>query len=931
MKCPTCSTPVADESAPSCPSCGSSLAESDEHFAPTRILEESDETFAPTRRLAGPPPPSRTPPRPSGGSASRSRPRTSSSIHDSTIDNARFVAGTMLDERYRIVGLLGRGGMGEVYRADDLKLEQPVALKFLPESLSLDGAALARFHREVRVARQISHRNVCRIYDIGETEGLHYISMEFIRGEELASVVKRFGRLPADKATEIARQICAGLAAAHDAGVLHRDLKPANVMIDERGDARIMDFGLAGLAEEFEGGAAVEGTPEYMSPEQFTGGELTARSDVYSLGLVLYELFTGRKAFTANTLPELIRLRKTEPMPESPSMFARDLDPVIERVIERCLSADPKDRPSSALQVAAALPGGDPLAAALAAGETPSPEMVAASATEGALKPALAASLLAFALAALAAGLYLSAPSMLHRRVPLEKSAQGLRERAAEVTRRLGYTEASDVESGFTVDGEYLSHIKESDPSPARWDRLAAGQPAAMYFWYRQSPRYLLPYNGKAVTPSDPPRTISGMAGVALDTRGRLVTFYAVPPHLNDQQPPTQPGHDWSPLFAEAGLDISKFRPVEPSWLPGHPYDALAAWEGAYPDRPDATMQVQAAAFRGRPVYFHIVDPWNRPTRQVATPVNARANIVQAVLILFLLVILLGASMLARRNLRLGRGDRRGAFRLALIVFAVYMIIWLLSAHHVPELGEFNLFMENLAWSLMFAAMMWVVYVALEPFVRRRWPRRIVSWSRLLTGDFRDPMVGRDILIGAVAGFGLVAVGYLGEHLAHWMGMPPATPGIHGLALQALIGTKQVINSFGAQIINAYLVPAGILLLLLLFSFVLRREWLAVGLLVVITTLIGGLQGENPAIDWPMSVLSAAVTFFLLLRFGLLAIVAMQFFIFTFLFYPVTTDFSAWYAGSTVFALAVAVALTAYAFYISLGGQKLFKGDFIGD
>jgi serine/threonine protein kinase len=168
---------------------------------------------------------------------------TTSTASFDSIDDARFAPGTTLDGRYRIVSLLGRGGMGEVYRADDLKLGQAVALKFLPETLSMDGAALARFHREVRVARQVSHRNVCRVYDIGEISGQHFLSMEFIKGEELASLLQRIGRLPTDKALEIARQLCAGLAAAHDNNVLRRDLKPANVMIDAEGNARITDFG----------------------------------------------------------------------------------------------------------------------------------------------------------------------------------------------------------------------------------------------------------------------------------------------------------------------------------------------------------------------------------------------------------------------------------------------------------------------------------------------------------------------------------------------------------------------------------------------------------------------------------------------------------------------------------------------------------------
>ena len=243
-----------------------------------------------------------------------------------SIDDARFVPGTILANRYRIVGLLGKGGMGEVYRADDLKLTQPVALKFLPDRYLSDGAALARFHREVRVARQVSHRNVCRVYDIGEIDGRHFLSMEFIKGEELSSLLRRIGRLPSDKAVQIARQICAGLSAAHENGILHRDLKPSNVMIDSDGNARITDFGLAGLVEEFHEDEVGAGTPAYMAPEQFDGGALTVKTDVYSLGLVLYELFTGKRAFEASTLNELIKLRRSDTTPTTPTSIIKDLD-----------------------------------------------------------------------------------------------------------------------------------------------------------------------------------------------------------------------------------------------------------------------------------------------------------------------------------------------------------------------------------------------------------------------------------------------------------------------------------------------------------------------------------------------------------------------------------------------------------------------------
>src|SRR5689334_12553874 len=162
----------------------------------------------------------------------------------------RFEPGTLLASRYRIISRLGKGGMGEVFRADDLVLGQSVALKFLPESATGNLNLLKRFYEEVRIARQISHSSVCRVYDIGETDGQAYLSMEYIDGEDLASLLRRIGRLPADKAVEFARKMCAGLAAAHAQGVLHRDLKPGNIMIDSRGELRVADFGLAAIAEQ---------------------------------------------------------------------------------------------------------------------------------------------------------------------------------------------------------------------------------------------------------------------------------------------------------------------------------------------------------------------------------------------------------------------------------------------------------------------------------------------------------------------------------------------------------------------------------------------------------------------------------------------------------------------------------------------------------
>ena len=400
----------------------------------------------------------------------------------------RFLPGSVVGGRYRIVSLLGRGGMGEVYRADDLKLGQPVALKFLPPSLERDPGLVERLLREVRTARQVAHPNVCRVWDVGEHDGAHFLSMEYVDGEALALLLKRIGRLPREKALDVARQICAGLAAAHDQGVVHRDLKPANVMIDGHGQVRIADFGLAGLAAEIHGLEIRAGTPGYMAPEQLDGREVSIRSDVYVLGLVLYELFTGRRAFRAGTIEELQRLQE-ESSPTSPSRFVEGLDPAIERVILRCLERDPADRPSSARVVAATLPGGDPLAAALAAGETPSPDLVAASGPRGALSPRAVVGLGAAWLAALAVVLWAAGRTSILGRVPFPKPVEALAAQARETLESLGYA-GRPVDSFHSVvtNGVNMWLDLVRVPPSGTWERRRADLYAAAEQWLGPAP-----------------------------------------------------------------------------------------------------------------------------------------------------------------------------------------------------------------------------------------------------------------------------------------------------------------------------------------------------------------------------------------------------------------------------------------------------------
>jgi serine/threonine-protein kinase len=836
----------------------------------------------------------------------------------------RFATGAMLGERFRIVGLLGRGGMGEVFRADDLTLGQPVALKFLPHNLALDAGRLAQFHTEVRTARQVAHPNVCRIYDIGSVGGQHFLSMEYVDGEDLASLLRRIGRLSSDKAVDLARQVCAGLAAAHDRGVLHRDLKPANIMVDGRGKVRIADFGLARAAGEVHATGAIEGTPAYMAPEQFAGREQTARSDLYALGLVLYEMFTGKPAFSAGSLVELARLHREE-SPSIPTTLVRDLDPAVERIILRCLEKDPAARPASALAVAAALPGGDPLAAALAAGETPSPEMVAAAGENRGIDPRLAWGGFAVVVAALAAFALLAPRLQLFGVVPMPKSPDSLADRAREIVVRLGYDEPPrDSAHGF-IYSDYLNHLRKSGRSREVREKLRIGQPPALLFWYRQSPRiltstdYVLP--GR-VTLDQPPPLVSGMVSVQLDPKGRLVKLDAVPRQDAPVAAAPRPA-EWSPLFVEAGFDPGRFTPAVSDSMPPVYADSRAAWEGVYPDQPSISVRVEAASAAGKPVYFQVFEPWSRPRLMEEQLPSAGPRAKQLSLSVVLLAILAGTILLARRNLGLGRGDRRGAFRFSLYVLAAVALSTALGAKFAGDLDALvGLGSLILSRSLLSAGMVWLGYLALEPHVRRLWPHTIIGWSRLLAGGVRDPLVGRDLLVGTIAA---LVVGLLRAGLR--MRDPIPRTG----HLEPLLGLRGSLAITLNDQVYAILVGLFSFLGLFLIRLVVRRVWIAAAVLVIFTMVGNALSAPSPAVGAVHGLIAGMVPVLILLRFGLLAHVAQVWVANVILGSPQNVDLASWYWASSLFPYLVVLALGFYSARIAAGGRTLFRTDFLNE
>jgi len=832
----------------------------------------------------------------------------------------------MLADRYRIVALLGKGGMGEVYRADDLRLGQPVALKFLPQALSRDGAALARFHREVRLARQVSHPNVCRVFDIGETTGFPFLSMEYVDGEDLASLLKRIGRLPQDKAIDIARQICAGLAAAHDAGVLHRDLKPANVMLDRRGKVRITDFGLAGLATA--GGDEIRaGTPAYMAPEQLAGTAATARSDIYSLGLVLYEIFTGKRVFEAATVAELAQ-QHASTSPKSPSQLVEGLDPLVERVILRCLEDDPNKRPQSALQVSAALPGGDPLAAALAAGETPSPEMVAAAGGEGALPPKIAWSLLLAAVLVLTAIIVIAPYSTDLGSAPPPKTQEALEVRAQDIIEKAGYTEPpADRASWFERNYDYMIYAAKQFPTPVARKNLKHGALGVLNFLYRQSPLPLAPTNQNLrVSTFDPPYEVSGMTLVALDASGKLFGFAAVPPQVEKPQVEQEssaaaPEPNWSQMLSDTGLDLTSLKTAEPTWLPPQPFDRRFGWRGYYPEDRKIEIQISAASYRGKPVYFHVIGPWSLAWRMQTRPLTRSSVVRETTLVISGFACLVVAGLFARRNTRLGRGDRRGAIRIAVFAFCTLLAAGMLIAHHVPDLGaEWQMITRVVGGALFLAAFLWLLYLALEPFVRRQWPQLLITWNRLLAGNFRDPLIGRDLLAGVLSG----SIAALGVHIANalpaWVNLPGETT--IPSSLLTLGSVQELLGNLFSMIASVLIPSFGTIFLLFLSRTLLRSYWMSVAVTGIFVLLVN-LGGENFAVEAPFVLLMTAAIMFMTVRFGIVALAVTIFTMQLLDSFPITLDLSKWYAPHSLFMLAVLLAMLFYGLKVATGNKPL--------
>jgi serine/threonine-protein kinase len=832
---------------------------------------------------------------------------------------ARFLPGAMIAGRFRVVALLGRGGMGEVYRADDTKLGEAVALKFLPERIENDTALRERFLGEARLARQVAHPNVCRVYDVGEVAGRLFLSMEYVDGEDLATLLRRIGRLPEDKAVQIAHELCSGLHAAHAQGIVHRDLKPSNVMLDGRGRARITDFGLAALASAVDPADVGAGTPAYMAPEQLLGQEVTVRSDVYALGLVLHELFTGRPAFESAGVADSLR-RRREATPDTLSRTLGGLDPAVERVIVRCLRPDPLQRPSSAAAVALALPGGDPLAAALAAGETPSPEMIAEAGDEAGFRPAHAWGWLAAVLVALAATFALAPRCYLIQQVPIEKPPAVLVDRARDIARTLGWSEPPrDESTTMLYDSQHGEAVGKRFGPAAVVEHLRRYPAGTFTLLYRRSPGPIEPVDPFALYPTqlDPPLAIPGMLSIRVDGSGRLHSLDACPPD-RDTAAAGGTAVDWAAVFALAGLDTADFRRVPPEWTPRTYADERLAWLGRVPGDSALSLRIEAASYRGRPIAFRRVQDWTRPIQ----PAAASGWIEWLVRILFLVLLVL-AGVTARRNLHAGRADASGALRLGLAGALLLLARQWAGAELVADpQWLFVRILRSIGGSLLFFLATSILYLTLEPVMRRTWPRALVSWMRLLDGRWRDRRLGRDVLAGLAAGtvLQLLSIGIVqGWTTLTRQPLPSALVDAPGVQTDAVMGVGAAVSVILTTVSGALESGLAGVAVLALLTVVLRRNLPALLAAGVFMMLLNGAVGLS-AVALVLMVVSYAMLLLLFVRFGFVSMLVGVMTVSVLEAIPLVTPGASWYWPATAVGLTGLLGLAALATRAMLRG-----------
>jgi serine/threonine-protein kinase len=487
---------------------------------------------------------------------------------------------------------------------------------------------------------------------------------------------------------------------------------------------------------------------------------------------------------------------------------------------------------------------------------------------------------------------------MLYGHVNFPKKPDVLAERAREILAGAGYAQTpSQIVYSLGWNNDYF----ERGPRNQDLNRVI---PSPVVFYYRESPRPLV-----ALGPEfrfDAPLTITHMANLEIDPRGRLIRFTVVPPQVEE---PVRKAVDWSPYIAMTGIDTASLRPAPPKWRSPVDSDAKVGWVGG-------GLRIEAASKNGKPVWFSVIPPWQQAERATFVGLPDFTPAGEAILAIIGMITLLTALLLARRNLRRSRGDRKGAFRLAFLLIVLTFCMRVFRVDHVSDIAqESRLVGQLLGEALTAGAAVAVMYLAVEPYFRRRWPRMLIGWTRLMAGRFRDPIIGRDALIGAVAG---CAAGIIAK-------LPSLTPMVGPMrtSFSALTELRHLtyLLLWSAQLAVALsLLTASMFLLLRIAT---RSSIAAVLLLVPVQVAMIAVNGNNP-----LQIVSGCIVAIMMVavfrRYGLFALTLFGFFLNLATLVPLTLDTSVWYFGRSLFTIALMCAIAAYAFWISLAAQPAF-------
>jgi serine/threonine-protein kinase len=650
--------------------------------------------------------------------------------------------------------------------------------------------------------------------------------------------------------------------------------------------------------------------------------------------LLLYELFTGKRAFEGTTLEELKQSRSSESIPSMHS-HNESVEPAIERVILRCLEPAPADRPPSVYAVLAALPGGDPLAAALAAGETPSPDMVASARERGGLSPRWAVSLFVAVLLLLG----LNAVLWPKYTIAPDKGPDELGVLARETLRDLGHELPRAEASDLITNWRYLRHLWQE--SGRTWGNDRPAWPPPYFYWHRASSVSLKPstFHFPVTRLAEPLATPPGSVAIVLGSGGRLVELEVVPQPFESESEADGDTVDWSLVLEQAGLDAAELEPTAPARAVPAFCDDVVAFRVKRSEEDGGDYVFQAGAHRGRVVHATTVWDWDEDgplegERKEHLQFGSWGPLdwLYAATTIF-------SALLAWYNVRRGRGDRRGAIAYGAVVFVAYFLFDAANARIAESgIGTFLgwVFHRNvLGHASMHAIQTTLAYLAIEPYVRRVWPRALIGWARLARGRWRDPAVARETLIGITALLLAATLFGLADSVARiLMGRP-------------MIFLYQVPGLLGDSAGMAAEVPHGIALamfemilvyfVLLVIRLLLRRDWATIVLVVALLApaLALGSQGQGASLFALSARLIGAAVFVttfavVVMRIGLIAAIVFSFAAKLLVSTPLTFEMSEFYAPQSILGMLLVLAIAAYGLRYSIAGQSVFR-DLLGD